>query len=285
MTTTTVSQGGLMSQIACLDTIDADVLERLRHEALTVPANWVVEYGQYQSGGWRTLSLLNGSGDPGDVRIGDCDPVPTTLLRQMPVTARFLDSLGLRYMWVRLAWLEPNSFLWEHRDYADLDDIERHRLHLPLVTNSSAALVTGGARICLDAGRLWRLTPTNVHGACNLLGPGRLHMIMDCYADEALARVTDREYLAPDDVTLLPVAEHAELEHRVEQARKLIMLGYDRAGEQHLLRMFYERSVPEGRLYELIAAAYESVGRRADAQRWLDSKSVLLGGERPEESR
>ncbi|MFE3321775.1 aspartyl/asparaginyl beta-hydroxylase domain-containing protein [Nocardia sp. NPDC059195] len=285
MATTTVNQGSLQSQIACLDTIGTDVLERLRHEALTVPANWVVEYGKYQSGGWRTQSLLNGSGDPGDVKIGDCDPVPTTLLRRMPITRQFLDSLGLRYMWVRLAWLEPNSFLWEHRDYADLADIERHRLHLPLVTNSSAALVTGGARIHMAAGRLWRLAPTNVHGACNLLGPGRLHLIMDCYSDDTLARTVDREYLAPDDVALLPAAEPTELEDRVEQSRKLITLGYDRAGEQHLLRMFYERTVPEGRLYELIAAVYTSLGREADAQRWIDNKTVLLGSEPAEGTR
>jgi hypothetical protein len=94
-----------LQQIARLDRLDPSLLERLCHEVLTVPCEWVSEYGQYQSGGWWTLSLLNDSGVPTDVTIKDCNPIETTLLQRMPVTRSFLSSLGLRYMWVRLARL------------------------------------------------------------------------------------------------------------------------------------------------------------------------------------
>lgn len=120
-----------LHQVARLGKLDPGMLDRLRHEALTVPSEWVAEYGQYQSGEWWTLSLLNDSGVPTDVIIQDCDPVETTLLRRMPVTRKFLSSLGLRYMWARLARLGSNSFLWEHRDYGELSESERHRLHVP----------------------------------------------------------------------------------------------------------------------------------------------------------
>ncbi|WP_371272908.1 hypothetical protein [Streptomyces albidoflavus] len=60
------------------------------------------------------------SGDPHDLVIGDGRPEPTSLLEAMPATARFLDGLGLDFMYVRLARLAPNSFLWEHRDYAEV---------------------------------------------------------------------------------------------------------------------------------------------------------------------
>ena len=107
---------GLTEQVARLAEIDAQTLERMRHEVLTIPRGWVAEYGDYQSGGWWTLSLLNDTGDPADVTIRDCQPRPTGLLERMPVTAGLLEGLGLEYMWVRLARLRANSFLWEHRD-------------------------------------------------------------------------------------------------------------------------------------------------------------------------
>ncbi|MEK8141540.1 aspartyl/asparaginyl beta-hydroxylase domain-containing protein [Streptomyces sp. M10(2022)] len=84
--------------------------------------------------------------------IGDGRPRPTTLLNEMPVTRDFLAGLGLDFMFVRLARLEPHSYLWEHRDYAELTERGRHRLHIPLITNPSAVLVTAGARVHMGAG-------------------------------------------------------------------------------------------------------------------------------------
>lgn len=267
----------LLQQIARLDQLDPGLLERLRHEALTVPSDWVAEYGQYQSGGWWTLSLLNDTGIPTDVTIKDCDPVETTLLQRMPATRKFLSSLGLCYMWVRLARLGPNSFLWEHRDYDELGESERHRLHVPLVTNSSAALVTGDAKIHLRAGHLWRLTPTHVHGACNLFGPDRLHLILDCYADESLTRVSASEQLNETDVVHLPAATKAQLDEHFATARSLASLGYERSAEKHLLRLFYEYTLPQGCVYDLIASLYDSLDRAIEAESWRANKTVLLG--------
>lgn len=266
-----------LHQVTRLGQLDPGMLDRLRHEALTVPSEWVAEYGQYQSGEWWTLSLLNDSGTPTDVIIRDCDPVETTLLRRMPVTRKFLSSLGLRYMWVRLARLGPNSFLWEHRDYGELSESERHRLHVPLTTNSSAVLVTGGVKIHLRAGELWRLTPTHVHGACNLLGPDRIHLILDCYTDKALARLRTNEQLSETDVVQLPAATQAQLDENLACARTLASLGYVRSAEKHLLRQFYEYSLPEGCVYDLIASLYDSLDRATEADSWRAKKTILLG--------
>lgn len=267
----------LLQQVARLDQLAPDLLERLRHEALTVPGEWVAEYGQYQSGGWWTLSLLNDTGIPTDVTIKDCDPVETTLLQRMPATRKFLSSLGLRYMWVRLARLGPNSFLWEHRDYDELSESERHRLHVPLVTNSSAVLVTGGAKVHLRAGHLWRLTPTYLHGGCNLLGPDRLHLILDCYADENLARVGASEQLSETDAVQLPAATRAQLDEHLSTAHSLASLGYERSAEKHLLCLFYKYALPEGCVYDLIVSLYDSLDRPTEAEYWRANKTVLLG--------
>jgi hypothetical protein len=264
-------------QVARLGRLDSGLLDRLRHEALTVPSEWIKEYGPYQSGGWWTLSLLNDSGVPTDVTIKDCEPVETTLLQRMPVTRKFLSSLGFRYMWVRLARLGPNSFLWEHRDYNELSESERHRLHVPLTTNSSAALVTCGVKVHLRAGDLWRITPTHVHGACNLLGPDRIHLILDCYADEALAQVRANEQLSETDVVQLPTATQNQLDEHLASARSLVSLGYVSSAEKHLLRQFYEYSLPEGYVYDSIASLYDSLDRAAEADSWRAKKTILLG--------
>jgi hypothetical protein len=268
---------GLPQQVARLDQLDPGILERLRHEALTVPSGWVAEYGQYQSGGWWTLSLLNDTGIPTDVTIKDCDPVETTLLKRMPATRKFLSLLDLRYMWVRLARLGPNSFLWEHRDYEELIGSERHRLHVPLVTNSSAALVTGGAKVHLRTGHVWRLTPTHAHGACNMLGPDRLHLILDCYTDKNLTQASANEQLSETDMVQLPAATKAQLDEHLVTARSLANLGYERSAEKHLLRLFYDYTLPEGCVYDLIASLYDSLERVTEAESWRANKTVLLG--------
>jgi Aspartyl/Asparaginyl beta-hydroxylase len=85
-------------QIAELAAVDDARIERMRHEALTAPARWKAEYGDYQSGGWWTTSLMNATGDASDVRIGDCTAKPTRLLEHMPATAELLAELGLSYM-------------------------------------------------------------------------------------------------------------------------------------------------------------------------------------------
>ncbi|APE36855.1 hypothetical protein BOX37_26275 [Nocardia mangyaensis] len=269
----------LLEQLACVQAIDAATLGRMRHEALTVPAarHWVTEYSQYQSGGWSTLSLMNESGSPTDVRIADCAPVETSLLRQMPSTQKFLTSLGLRYMWVRLARLSPNSFLWEHRDYAEFNKVERRRLHVPLMSNSSATLVTGGVRVCLRPGRIWQLAPTHVHGACNLLGPDRYHLLIDCYVDDRLSELTESAWLDDADVIQLPVGTDDEMRGHLQKALTLARLGYRQSAENYLLRLFYQRALPEGRIYDLIASLHDELGDDIAARVWRANKMERLG--------
>ncbi|MFF3728999.1 aspartyl/asparaginyl beta-hydroxylase domain-containing protein [Streptomyces sp. NPDC002476] len=265
----------LSGQIVQLDGLDGQLIERMRHEALTAPAPWKAEYGEFQSGGWWTTSLMNASGDAADVRITDGTARPTALLRHMPATAGLLDELGLNYMWVRLARLEANAFLWEHRDYDELDQVERHRLHIPLHTKSSAFLVTGGTKVHMAGGRIWRLTPTYAHGVCNLLGPDRIHLIADVYGDDAYQQLAGRTK-EPSAAERLPAASEADLAERLAAARCLADLGYVDAAEQLLLRLFYSFALPEGTAYDLIATLHTALGDIEANQRWTAAKSKLL---------
>lgn len=265
----------LVTQVAKVGQLDHDVLERVRHEVLTATVPWTAEYGPYQSGGWWTASLMNDNGEDADVTIRDCEPVPTALLRRLPATARFLDGLGLPLMWVRLAKLTPNSFLWEHRDYADLRRTPRRRLHVPLFTNPSAVLVTGGAQINLTVGHLWRLLPTYAHGACNLLGPDRLHLIIDVYGGPPDGDVDDG-WLEPGDVEHLPRPTDDELGSCLARARELAELGFVRPAEKYLLRLFYRYAMAEGQVYDLLVALHRGLRRPDDVDRWTGLRATLL---------
>ncbi|MGH3734465.1 MAG: aspartyl/asparaginyl beta-hydroxylase domain-containing protein [Micromonosporaceae bacterium] len=268
----------LPAQVGALRPIAATLVERMRHEVMTVPTDWVIEYGDYQNGGWNTLSLLNDTGDPRDVTIRDCaKPMGTSLLRQMPAVAECLDGLGLTYMWVRLARLDAGSFLWEHRDYGELSAVERHRLHVPLVSNSSAYLVLGGTKVHMSVGRVWRLTPTVPHGVCNLFGPQRIHLMLDCYADEALHALANPGDGDPCDAQPMPALSPTDLDEKVATARGLAELGYERAAETGLLELFYRYAMPEGQVYDLIVSMYASLHREEDATRWRVKKNIMLG--------
>lgn len=84
---------------------------------------------------------MNPSGDAAHVRIADGTAKPAAVLEHMSA-AELLAELDLSCVWVRLARPEANAFLWEHRDYTELDHVERYRLRIPLHPNSPAYLGT-----------------------------------------------------------------------------------------------------------------------------------------------
>ena len=147
-------------------------------------------YSEYQSGGWWTCSLLGRTADATDGAVTDTGrPVETDALDRLPLTRRFLEDLGLRYMMVRLARLDPGGALWEHRDYQDLSRASRQRIHLPIDTNPGALFVSAGCRFHMKCGSLQTFRPTIAHGACNAGNHARLHLMIDVHEDAHLKKL------------------------------------------------------------------------------------------------
>lgn len=258
----------LGEQVSRMRRLDEPLLNRVREEVLSRPAGWVADSGEYQSGGWWSLALLNSTGKADDVEIRDCTPTATDLLRRMPATGELIASLGLRFQSARLARLDPGAFLWEHRDYRRLDSSERYRLHIPIVTNPEAVLVTGGARIHLREGHLWRLAPRHAHGAGNLGEVERVHLILDCRADAALGRLRAAEELTSQDIERLPPMPDAERADHLATAKAISADEGDPAAERYLLQQYFHYALPEGAVYELVAAFHDVLGRSAAAEKW-----------------
>ena len=267
----------LIGQLSRLAVVDSLMLQGMQREVLNIDEAWSRVYNEYHSGGWWTLSLLNNTSNPSDATIEDCVPVETSLLAKMPVTKAFLKGLGLKYMWVRLAKLEPNSFMWEHCDYQELKDVGRFRLHVPVITNPQSMMIINFSKIHLNEGYVWKLNPIHRHAAGNFGREARVHLLIDCYVDDALEHLLESEHLDADCVINLPAPSEVALEQAVEICGDLARMGYNTLAEHHLLKMYHLYRLELGGGYDLVAQMYESIQDHGRKELWQNNKAKFLG--------
>lgn len=273
----------LIRQVSRLTEVDGQSLSAVQREVLSIESEWTSVYSDYHTGGWLTLSLLNSTRKATDTIIEDCEPVETDLLMEMPATRSLLKGLGFRYMWVRLAKLEPGTFFWEHRDYQELEKVNRFRIHLPVVTNESAYLILDGRRIHLPVGHLWKLDPVHRHGACNFGTEARVHMLMDCYRDEALNAHLTHESVDHAWFNPLPAPSDDDITDALARARSLALAGRDEMAELSLLKLFHTYGLEEGSSYDLVSRMYGSLGEDGKSELWQRKKAKFLYGATEEE--
>lgn len=260
------------------------VLDDLRREVVATEIPWTQHYGQYQSGGWWTCTLIGQTSDPGDGCVTDTiHPQATDVIRRLPATDHLLRAMGLRYMIVRLAKLDPGGALWEHRDYQDLARASRHRIHIPLITNPHAYLVCDGGRFHMNVGSAWTFRPVSAHAACNAGTNPRVHLILDIYDDNAYETLSaGGGHCKP---TPLPAITRAELEKQVAALRE--RRGQDPGNnstatdlepwEEAVLRLYFEVAAPEGELYLALASACREAGDMRRAAFWGARHELVLG--------
>lgn len=274
-----MSNINLIDQISYLKIFKLDTIGAILSEIMHADISWIKEYSEYQSGGWWTTPLYNVSGGPHDVVIQDGKGIPTqTLSKLMPFTKKFIDELGLKIMYVRLARLSANSFLWEHIDYTELNREKRYRLHIPLVTNSSALFVIAGQSLSLVPGYLWLMDPVKPHGVCNLHGPDRIHLIIDCYQSESLNYLITQRQLSNIKFQELPRLEKPFLNQAIYSSLQLLNLGFSKAAENNLLQLFFKYSMRSGMSYDLLIDMYKSCDREKEASFWKEKKKIMLKG-------
>lgn len=267
----------LKTQVAQLSSIEPAAVKVMGREAAHLDEDWTCEYGEYQSGGWKTLSLYNQTGNPRDTVIEDGPGMETRLLKKMPETQKFLRHLGLEIMSVRIARLEPKAFLWEHRDYAELNDRQRLRLHVPLITNPSCHLIIGGQAVHMTAGHIWMLNPTERHGVCNLGHQSRYHLLLDIYTCVNSAKLVANATLDHQSVITLPVPSAAEVQNALVNAINLAKLGYSTSAEMALLKRFHRFHLSEGESYNLIIQMYDQLNNSSESKKWQSRRDKYLG--------
>jgi hypothetical protein len=162
--------------------------------------------------GWHALSLRSAAGDltrtdpgPSDV-LGYLD---TPLLGEAPYIASVLSGLHLSFGAVRLMALEPGQSVKEHKDGCGLA-VGWVRLHLPIVTNSGAAIVLGGNEHRWQPGELWYADFGRPHSVYNHGADRRVHLIIDAFVDATFLDLIPPEPLAHIDSSQI-------IFHRTEQ--------------------------------------------------------------------
>jgi hypothetical protein len=159
-----------------------------------------------------------------------------------------------------------------------LEQVNRFRIHVPLITNESAYLILDGARVHLPVGHLWKLDPVHRHGACNFGDEPRVHMLLDCYRDETLNRHLAGESVRPEWFSKLPSPSQADIADALALARSLARAGDDEEAELSLLKLFHTYGLAEGQSYDLVTRMYNSLGEYGKAGLWQRKKAKFLYG-------
>ena len=266
----------LTEQVSQIFRLEDAQLRAVQREVASLDVQWTNVYSEYHTGGWQTLSLLNRTSKPTDTIFEDCEPVETSLLERMPETCALLRGLGFRYLFGRLAKLEVNAFIYEHRDYQNLRNDRLLRLHIPVITNPFSSIVVDRTRIHLALGYIWKLNPIHRHAAANFGKEPRIHIILDCYVDEALEVLLSAETLDPICVYGLPVPSEREIEETMVTAKRLASNGDHTLAEHSILRMFHEYNLTEGFAYDLVSRMYSALGDSHKSELWLHKKARFL---------
>jgi len=193
----------MLENISQLKAVDKEwldqIVQELKAPALDLESLWREPYPEYGSAGLKVATLLNPTGEQENFDYRDCkNPIVTPLLEKLPTLHKFFqESKGqLEVMGARLLRLDPGTFLHEHRDFVYLEPVPRYRLHMPLITNDRAFIVSPGLNVHFERGYLWKLDPKQtIHSACNFGAEPRIHLMLDCYVNDHLAALVRGQFL------------------------------------------------------------------------------------------
>jgi hypothetical protein len=206
----------------------------------------------------------------GTVRDGAASPTP--LAKRLPITQWFLEELGLDFFTVRIARNDPDSWLWEHRDYVKLDEEKKRlRLHVPLVTSPNAIMQFSQCTVHIAPGWIWKLDPTVSHAISNTGTDSRTHLNLNCYKNRTLRTMLGNETLKAEHVQLLPLLDAEERKKLLTQAQAQDLFtqkGSEKAG-QHLLKTFHKFDLGEETSYDLLIDFYCDMGFRSRENYWI----------------
>ena len=258
----------LMENISQIKRLDQETVRHVAEEVQAAGIPYQVSYGEYQSGGWHTAMLYQPSKGKTENEIAEGEAVPAPIMDSLPQTKALLESLGLTYFSVRIAKTEPDAYLWEHRDYLELGDSRKLRLHIPLVSDPEAQMQFSECSVHMQPGYLWKLDPSTSHAIANKSDGDRIHLILDCYVTEELKDMCAREVLADRHITPLPVMTPAARATVMQEAREL----FDSAGmvkaEESLMKTFHSYNLGSETSYDLLIEFYDGMGFKNRAQHW-----------------
>lgn len=188
-------------------------LERLVDEFLAIPDDaWYASY-------WGEIHcsvgmLLLRGGSTGTERDFYADSVVNyPILDKLPYMKSFLTADGPfgEATYAFIFTMEPNGLTQAHRDMME-KWTDMFRIHIPIITNRRARLISDGYAQHFEAGYAWSFDNHSRHGVVNGSQP-RSHFILDVPFNDKLAGQIDRaEYVRGE--------KRDDLVRKIEAGRK-----------------------------------------------------------------
>ncbi|MEM9597248.1 MAG: aspartyl/asparaginyl beta-hydroxylase domain-containing protein [Acidobacteriota bacterium] len=137
-------------------------------------------------GGWSSAALMAVDGDPKNQTNADGDFRPTELLERCPVFRQVLDHFECDKRRVRLLKLDAGARILEHIDSYVNMDFGEIRLHVPVQTDPKVEFYVDSKRVVMEAGTTWYIDATFPHRLYNGSDIDRVHLVIDCVANDWL---------------------------------------------------------------------------------------------------
>ena len=163
---------------------------------------------KYAKGGWDALSLHGYGNHPLDIlkpgvlksSVNIDTKLQWTTLKDnnvMKPVLDILDKLPCEYERVRFMKLEANKIIGKHTDKIDkeigFDDGQIVRIHIPIRTNDNVVFTLyestkdkSGNEYRLKTGHYYYTDVTKAHAVRNESNIDRIHLVVDCYSNNAL---------------------------------------------------------------------------------------------------
>ena len=157
------------------------------------PSDWVRHFNRaIYDGDWSGIALRSLGGRTDNIypdAAGTDEWRDTRHLASCPATAALLAQFRCPLRSVRFLRLGPGSSIAEHSD-PDLDlDHGELRLHLPIVSNDGVRFWLDGDQVAMEPGECWYLDLDRLHAARNDGAAARIHLVIDCEADDWVTRL------------------------------------------------------------------------------------------------
>jgi len=172
---------------------------RLRSDLEAVAVDeWAAHFNaSYYEGEWSGVALraIEGAASglyPDPTATGRF--VDTPVLARMPYVQMVLAAFECPLDSVRLLKLTAGSSIQEHRDYKLNHEHGEVRVHIPIVTNDDVAFFLAGELVPMRAGEAWYLDLELPHRVDNRSDEDRIHLVIDCVANEWLDRLLAFEH-------------------------------------------------------------------------------------------
>jgi len=177
-------------------------IERLNSElALAQSFTWIDHFNTncYEKR-WTCLPLRSVDGCTDHIlSLSNENFLDTDFLKQCPYFQEILNQFECEKTSVRLMSLEAGGIIKPHRDKGTSFEDGLARLHIPILTNAAVEFVIDGETIHFARGHTWYLNAACEHAVYNRSSLPRIHLMLDCIANDWLHEVFYKAGFVPNN--------------------------------------------------------------------------------------